>query len=148
MKGWNYYEAMVRLPMIKNCPLTLADIKIAQDVYGPDIPSLKGKTVRQQPPSVVTDYVQVPPEIYERNQEIIVVSDLTFVSGLSFLVTVSQGIDLVTSEHFPDVTAIHLRDTVNWNIKVYNKKEFIIQIALMNGQFECIVYHLQVLISI
>ncbi len=61
------FQSMVRLPLIKNCPLTIADIKIAQDVYGPDIPSLKGKTVRQQPPSVVTDYIQIPPEIYERN---------------------------------------------------------------------------------
>jgi len=77
------YEAMVHLPMIKNCPLIIADIKIAQDVYGPYTPSLKGKTVCQQPPSVVTDYVQVPPEIYEQNQEIIIVGDV-IVSGLPF----------------------------------------------------------------
>ena len=40
------YEAMVHLPMLKNCPVTIADINIAQDAYGPDTPSLKGKTVR------------------------------------------------------------------------------------------------------
>ena len=59
------YEAMVHLPMIKNCPLTIAATKIAQDVYGPDIPSLKGKTVHQWPPPVVPDNIQVSPEIYD-----------------------------------------------------------------------------------
>ena len=116
------YEAVVHLPMIKNCPLTIANIKIAQDVYGPDIPSRKGKTFCQQPLSVITDCIQVPPEIYEGNQERIVVGDVMFLSGLPFLETVSWGIDLVTSEYLPDVTAISLRDALNRVIKVYQKK--------------------------
>ena len=99
-------------------------------MYGPDISSLNEMTVHQNPPSVIADYVQVLPEIYERNKEIIVVGDVMFVSGLSFLVAVSQGIDLVTSEHFPDVTAIHLRDAIIEDIKVYQTKGLLVQIAL------------------
>ena len=74
---------------------------------------------------MVTDYTQVPPEIYECNQEIIVVGDVMFVAGLQFLVTISWGIDLVTSEYLLDVTAICLREAVNRVIKVYQKKGFI-----------------------
>jgi hypothetical protein len=74
--------------------------------------------VCQQPPSVVMDYVQITPEIYEQNQEIIVVGDVMFVSGLPFLGTVSWGIDIVTSEYLPDVTAIRLRNALNRGITV------------------------------
>ena len=76
---------------------------------------------------MVTDNIQVPPEIYEQNQEIIVVGDVMFVSGLPFLVTPSRGINLVTSEYLPEVTAISLWDAVNSIIKVYQKKGFIVR---------------------
>ena len=66
-----------------------------------------------------------------------------FVSGLSFLVTIAWGIDLVTSEYLPDVTASNLRDAVNRVIKVNQKKRFIVQTALADSQFECIRDHLQ-----
>ena len=87
---------------------------------------------------MVTYYAQVPPEIYERNQEIIIVGDVMFVSGLPFLVTVSRGIDLVTSEYLPNVTAISLRDAINRVIQVYQKKGFVVRTALADGQFECV----------
>ncbi len=85
----------------------------------------------------------MPPETYERNEEIIVVVDVMFLYGLPVLVTISQGIDLVTSEYLPDVTAISLRDAINRVVKGYQRKEVIVQTAFANGQFECIRDHLQ-----
>jgi hypothetical protein len=35
--------------LINNCPITIEDIKIAEDIYGPDIAVLKRKTVRKKP---------------------------------------------------------------------------------------------------
>ena len=63
--------------------------------------------------------------------------------GYLFLVTVSRGIDLVTSEYLPDVTAISLHDAINRVIKVYQKKGFIVRTALADGQFECVRDYLQ-----
>ena len=61
-------------------------------------------TVCQQPPSVVTNFIQVHPAIYGQKQGLIVVGEVMFVSGLPFLVTVSQSINIVTSKYLPDVT--------------------------------------------
>ena len=40
---------------VKNCPVTINDINIAENVYGPDIATLKGKSTRRRPPVVQQD---------------------------------------------------------------------------------------------
>ena len=42
---------------IKNCPITLQDIKIAEQIFGKNINTLKGKTVRNKPIPVIQDYI-------------------------------------------------------------------------------------------
>ena len=51
---------MVCSNMIVNCPVTFSDVKNAKLIFGPDISSLKGKSVRRKLDSVVTDYVEIP----------------------------------------------------------------------------------------
>ena len=64
------FENMVRSNMIVNCPVTFSDVKKAKLVFGADIISLKGKSVRHKPASVVTDYVDIPREILELCKEL------------------------------------------------------------------------------
>ena len=54
------FENMVRSNMIVNYPVTFSDIKNSKLIFGPDITSLKGKSVRRKPDSVVTDYGEIP----------------------------------------------------------------------------------------
>ena len=49
------FENMVRSNVIVNCPVTFSDVKNANLIFGPDITSLKGKSVSHKPASVVTD---------------------------------------------------------------------------------------------
>ena len=51
--------------MIINFPVTFDGAKNAKLLFGPDFTSLKGKSVRRKPASVVTDYVEIPREIPE-----------------------------------------------------------------------------------
>jgi hypothetical protein len=46
---------MVRASMIRNCPVTPTDITTSNKLFGPDVASLKGKTVRNKPAPVLTD---------------------------------------------------------------------------------------------
>ena len=37
---------------IKNCPVTVEDVSIAEKIFGPDVSSLKGKSTRRKPKPV------------------------------------------------------------------------------------------------
>ena len=52
-----YFENMVSSNIIVNFPVTFDDVKNAKLFFGPDITSLKGKSVRRKPASVFMDYV-------------------------------------------------------------------------------------------
>ena len=71
-------------------------------MYGPDIALLKVKTVPHAAPAVRTDYIYVPMSIFDNNKHITLAEDIMYVSEIKFLVTVSRGINLVTSEYLPD----------------------------------------------
>ena len=46
--------------MIVNFPVTISDVKNAKLIFGPDITSLKGKSVSRKPARVIMDYVEIP----------------------------------------------------------------------------------------
>ena len=46
------YIRIIEKKQLKNCPITIDDIKAAEDIFGPDVGSLKGKTTRTTPTKV------------------------------------------------------------------------------------------------
>ncbi len=61
------YKGMVSHNLIPNCPVTSSDITNAKAIFGPDLPSIRGKTMRRTPAPVVADYVAVPRELVQAN---------------------------------------------------------------------------------
>ena len=53
------FKAMLKLNVIKDCPITAADVDIAEKIYGPAISILNGKTTRKTPKAVVADHCQL-----------------------------------------------------------------------------------------
>jgi hypothetical protein len=51
---------MVRGNMIQNCPITSDDVTNPRAIFGPDLASIRGKTVWRTPAPEVVDYVEVP----------------------------------------------------------------------------------------
>jgi hypothetical protein len=51
------YKQVIQTNQIKNCPVTIEDIKICEQIFGPDIYAIKDKTTRRTPKVVVNDYV-------------------------------------------------------------------------------------------
>ena len=40
------FKTILRQNLIRNCPVTVRDVEIAEDLFGPDIATLKGRTTR------------------------------------------------------------------------------------------------------
>ena len=57
------FKAMQKGNVIKNCPVTAADVDIAEKIYS----TLKGKTTRKTPKAVVADEVLVPQELLTKH---------------------------------------------------------------------------------
>ncbi len=59
------FQGLVSLNLLKDCPVTNADITNACVIFGPNLANIRGKTVRQKPERVRTDYVDIPRAILD-----------------------------------------------------------------------------------
>ena len=107
------FEKMVCSKMTVNCHVTFDDKKNAKLIFGPDITSLKGKSVRRNPASAVTDYVDIPQEILESCKELEVSTDIMFINKLPFLVSIIRGLKFTTIEYLPSKNEIALVTSIN-----------------------------------
>jgi hypothetical protein len=90
---------MVSSNIIKNCPVTSIDVNNANKIFGPDLATLKGKTVRITPPPAETDYVQIPKEKMSVNLNVTLVIGIMFVNGLPFVVSISRKMKFTRVEY-------------------------------------------------
>ncbi len=95
------FKGMVSSNIIPNCPITRRDITNAQNIFGPDLVGIRGKTVRQTPAPVVGDYVAIPCKLVEVNAAVTLVADVFFVNRTAFLMTILRNIRFITAEHVP-----------------------------------------------
>ena len=54
---------VIQSNQIQNCPVTVRDVEVAEQIYGKSVPALKGKTVRSRPPPVSTEIIKVPRDV-------------------------------------------------------------------------------------
>ena len=70
--------------MIRNCPVTVKDIEIAEDIWGKDISYMKEKTTRSRPDPVRReDTMTIPKEITEKHQSLSLKPWKHFISFMS-----------------------------------------------------------------
>ena len=93
------FKLMVNSPSLKNCPVTDHDITNSRAIFGPDLPGLQGRSTRQKPKRVVSEYMGIPWAIYERYKYVTLTADVMFVNRIVFLVSLSRGIRFYTAEH-------------------------------------------------
>uniref|UniRef100_A0A7S4MQV7 Uncharacterized protein n=1 Tax=Odontella aurita TaxID=265563 RepID=A0A7S4MQV7_9STRA len=95
------YINMVRAGLNRNFPITPDAVTAANKSFGPEVASLKGKTVRKSLNPFVTKYVEIPKAILELNKSVTLTEDVMFVNGLIFFVSTSRRIKFTTIEYIP-----------------------------------------------
>ena len=110
---------MVSLNMINNLPVTFRNILNTNNIFGPDVPSMKGKSVRRKQESVVSNYVKIPKGILEINTNLEISVDGMFVKKFLFLVSASKNLKFSTINYTPKMSEKELARYVNKILDVY-----------------------------
>jgi hypothetical protein len=82
------FQGLVSSNLISNCPIAHANISNARKKFGPDLASIRGKTVQWTPAPVVAGYVVIPWQLVDANKAVTLAADMFFVDGIAFLITV------------------------------------------------------------
>ena len=127
---------MIRSNMIVNCPVTFSDVKNAKLIFGRDITSLKGKSVRRKLASVVADYVEIPREILESRNELEVSTDIMFINKLPFLVRIIQQLKFTTIEYLSSNNEISLVNSINKIVSYYRSHSLHVGMMFVDPEFK------------
>jgi hypothetical protein len=122
--------------LLPNCPVTREDVKMAEDIYGPSIAHLKGKTVRRKTDHIHTEITPIPPDIKSKYRSITLCGDIIFINGIRFLITISRHIRFATGIQLPDAKIETLFSSIQAVNSIYRKRGFEVNALHMDGQFE------------
>jgi hypothetical protein len=118
------YKWILRSNQVQECPVTTEDAMVASKIWGPDVPSLKGKTTRRTPPTVRTDIVEIPIEIRQLHRVVTLSIDVFFVNKIPFFITLSQKLMFTTVTHLENRKALTIFKSLKSIFYYYLQKEF------------------------
>ena len=78
------FKSLLRMNVIKKCPVTTEDVDIAEKIFGKDVLSLKSKSTRQKPKPVRADLIEIPKELIEKHHNIKLCMDTMYVNDLRY----------------------------------------------------------------
>ena len=136
------FECMVRVNMLKNCPISVTDIKNSYTIFGPDIGSLRGKTVKKIE-TVISDYVAIPEQIKDKMKRIELSVDVMFVNKIPFMISFGNNMKFTTIENVVDQKADTLFKALRSIKSVSTNKNIFIKTLFVDNKFEVVRDNLQ-----
>ena len=121
------FKHMINSNAIRNCPVTVKDIEIAERVYGPDIGTLKGRTVRKKPPVVREDNIVVPDAILHLSDHLILHIDIMYVNLMPLLTSIDDRIKYCSAVPLPSRTTEEIYSALVKILRLYNNVGFTIK---------------------
>ena len=101
---WKDFKWAIRSNQIKYSPVTVEDVNVALNIWGKNIATLKGKTIRSKPNTVARDYVKIPVDLLKIHKEVFLMIDIFFVNKIPFFFTLSRKICFTAVNHLANRT--------------------------------------------
>ena len=73
----------------RNCDVKVSNISNTNASFGPYLPGLRGRTVREKPKRVEPQYTQILRDFYRLHKFVTFVVDVMFVNSVPFIITQS-----------------------------------------------------------
>jgi hypothetical protein len=133
------FRKILQHNLIRNCPVTPHDAKRALMINGPDVATLKGKTVNRQN-SGIPDHqtVQIPDPIINKYRDIRLFIDIVWVNGSPYVHTISQWIKFRTVAPINNKTKITILMEAQAVLNMYGARGFNITRVEADQEFVCI----------
>ena len=90
-------KTIIKMNMIWDNPVTKSNVKLTECLFGPDSPTVKGKTTRHHPHQLVSDVVSIPHKLHDAQHDVCLYIDIMYVNGMPFLTTISKNIKYCTA---------------------------------------------------
>jgi hypothetical protein len=117
-------ESILDNNLLLDCPVTRKDMSRAEEIFGPDLVSLKGKTVRRTPGHVNVENTDILPYIVENNGDITLAIDIMFINRLPFMITISRNVKFCICELLTNMRTSTILDAVLHVIALYQSRGF------------------------
>ena len=137
------FKALLRSNIIQNCPVTVEDMTIAAKIYGPDISSLKGKSMRRKPKPVKKDTIEIPKELITKNHDIDLCIDTMFLNECSMLTAIDKTVkfrSLVPMNTKQNKEYYRALDAI---LRHYNQAGFMIKTIHCDGEYKAMMDQVQ-----
>jgi len=132
------YRKYVEGNMIPNCNVTRQDILRAEDIFGPNLGSVKGKTTRQPTSHINITWTQVPEDILQSYRSVTLAIDIMAINEIPFVISISRDIHFGTAELVRNKTKKTLLVSMQQIVRAYHAIGFRVTTILADGGFECI----------
>jgi hypothetical protein len=136
--SYNKFVAIIKNNLLLHSKTRTQDVLCAEAIFGKDLGTLQGKTVRRHPDPVIADYIKVPKDIMKHHSNVIMAVDIMTIGGVPFLITTSRDIQFTTVEKIDSKMSESLKKGIIKVINLYRKRGFVIDVCLGDNEFECV----------
>ncbi len=129
------FEFILNNNLIRNCPVTVNDAWRALIIYGPDVPAIKGKTIKPvHVPTTIPSSVPLP---ILSDHGIVTLCIVFFMQGLPFFHTVSRKLKFCTVSAVKNLKKETILSKMNLVLALYRSRGFQVVNIHSNMEFEC-----------
>ena len=126
----------VSIKHLANCPITRHAIHVAQDIYGPNLSSLKGKTIQWTLPHLPSGVNPIPLDLLERHPSVTIVLDILFINNIPLLLSRSWGLKFMTIEALPNRQIKTIREKIGTICRLYQDRGIGVDSIFVHAEFE------------